>query len=328
MLHMDGFEQYAGEPSLTIPLGRAQYSVSGTWGAVSGRGTNSRAIAGQGCFIQRRVDWKADKDKLSFGFACNFTARGSMAVFKCGGVDLTFWINSVTGMPQLNNVVGGALPTKSLYYYYEIEIDRASGLCSLFINNRFDCSISFGPGSMSAEFADIRLGFRAPHEYRPGVTPVPTDTGVKNYDDFYIRDNTRFGPIMISTRFPDIDVVTDWFKAGDESTHAATLARLPPEPLDRYVAADTIGKEERFISNDPLANTNSVIATGLVVMARKSPSLNAKLEVFMAGTVTQRGDKRAVESEWLTQFVCFEFVQGDTIQNVQNSTFGVSVSAP
>lgn len=326
MLHLDGFEQYGNENPTTNALTRATYQVSGTWASVAGRGRTSRALAGPRATLSRKVAWTTDR--FSTGFAASFTGRGSMAVLKIGAADLTFWLNPDTGLPNLNNVIGGALPTKERFYFYEIEVERSTGNCTLYINGRADCTFSFGVGNLPATEVEIILGFREPGEYRPGVTPLPTDNSVKTYDDFYVRDSARMGAIMITTRFPTLDVLTEWFKAGTQPSHSATVAQLPPDPLDTYIAADTVGKRDTFRSAEPLQNTNPVIATGIVVLARKSDTLNARLGVSMGGSITQRGETIAVESGWRTYFSCYERVESDTIEGIQNSDFGVKVEAP
>lgn len=324
MLHLDGFEQYGNETNLAKPLTRAEYVPVGALAVVAGRGRASRALSGVSASLSRIVPWTTNK--LAVGFAATFTARGAMASIKIGATDLTLWMNPDTGLPNLNATVGGALPTKDRWYYYEIEINRTDGMASLYINNRFDCQIALGP--ISGTEADVRLGFRPVAEYRPDVQPVPNDSGAKTFDDLYIRDDVRLGPIMITTRFPGTDVVTEWFVAGGNPSHATTLAQLPPDPLDNYVASDQIGQQDVFVSAQLMQNTNDVIATGIVVLARKSPTLNAKLNVFMGGSISDRGEARTVESEWRTQFVCFDQRGGDTIENIQNSQFGINVAAP
>lgn len=326
MLHLDGFEQYANETNTLNALVRAGYGASGTWASVAGRGRTSRAISALRSTVSRLVPWT--NDRFTLGFAHSFSARGSVAMLKIGDADLTFWFNPDTGLPNLNDVIGGALPTKDRFYFYEIEVERSTGNCTLYINGRADCTFSFGVGMLPAQELTVTLGWRDPAEYRVGVDPVPADTGVKTYDDLYLRSDARLGAVMITTRFPTFDVKTEWFKAGTEPSHSATVAKHPPDPLDTYIASDTIGKEDVFRSDEALQNTNPVIATGLLVMARKSATLNAKLGVSMGGSITQRGAALAVESDWRLYFSCYERVESDTIDGIQNSDFGVKVESP
>lgn len=323
MLHLDGFEQYANENPPTNALLRADYSPGGTWAMVAGRGRTSRAISGQTAFLERDFTWATAK--MSLGFAGSFNGRGSMCSIKVGALDLTLWLNPDTGLPNLNTTIGGALPTKDRFYFYEIEIDRATGACALYVNGRQDCVFQHG-AAIVGNAVKVRLGYRSPSEYRQGDGQNAVDASVKVFDDLYIRDSSRMGAIMITTRFPTADVKTEWFTT--EPSHHAAVSKAPPQPLDSYVASDTIGKEDSFTSNEPLQNTNPVIATGVVVLARKSPTLNAKLGVKIAGSVTQRSATRTVESGWRTQFVCFDKVDADTIEGVQNSQFGITVASP
>lgn len=324
MLHLDGFEQYGAETKLLQALTRADYVASGQWTSVAGRGRFSRALSGKGTTLGRTVAWPGDK--FSIGFTCSFTARGSMAWITAGGQQMTFWMNPDTGLPNMNDVIGGALPTKERYYFYELELDRDTGEISLFINNKLDSKFTMPAAMRDATAMSVQLGWREPSEYRAGVTIK--DDSVKTFDDFYLRDGARLGPIVITTRFPESDVDVEWFKAGTGTTHAATVGSLPPDPLDNYLAADEIGKEDRFKSTQAMTNNNAVVATGLVVLARKSPTLDAKLGVFMGGQsgAPLRSDERVVDSAWKTQFICFERIGGDTPNGIVGSEFGINVS--
>lgn len=323
MLHLDGFEQYANESNLARPLERADYTVVGNWASVAGRGRYSRAISGVKTSIVRTVDWT--EPALSIGFAGSFTERGAMAWLKFGEAEVVLWFDHDTGLPNLNTTVGGALPTTNRYYFYEIECDRDSGSCSLYINGRFDCVFNV-PGGLTGDTVEVGLGYRDPADYRPGVDPAPVDNSAKTFDDFYIRPDSKYSPIMITTRFPDVDVTTDWFKAGTKITHALTVSTLPTDPLNTYIASDTIGKEDAFTSSQDLNNENPIIATGLLVLARKSPTLDAQLGVSMGGSISERGADLVVDTNWRTQFACFEAQDGDDPTTIAASQFGVTVS--
>lgn len=327
MLHIDGFEQYANEQSVTNALKRAEYTATGTWANVSGRGRDSRAISGNKATVSRVFPWTGAK--FSMGFAGYFSARGSMAWLKIGAGDLTLWLDPDTGLPRMGDTVGGALPTKNRYYYYEIEVDRDTGSMALYINGRYD-SQYLGAPLPSADSVEVFLGWRPPSEYRPGETI--DDNSVKTFDDFYIRDGARIDPIMITTRFPDFDVSVQWFKASEEATHAATLSLRPPEPLDNHLVSDTIGHTDTFTSAQTLQNANPIVATALVVLARKSPTINAKLGVFMGDNSSTGADLReadkTVTTDWIAQFACFERDDQDTIAGIVAAPFGITVSPP
>jgi hypothetical protein len=143
-----------------------------------------------------------------------------------------------------------------------------------------------------------------------------------------MRDGVRLGPISVTTRFPTADTHVEWFNTDTNSSHAQTLSLHPPLPLDHYVASADIGAEDRFTSIQPLVSDNTVVATGVVVLARKSPNLDAKLGVFIGGDADDRSDSRTVAADWKTQYVCFEAVPTDTPAKITTSEFGFNVTAP
>lgn len=332
MIHIDGFEEFRGEQALSEALTRSDYTVTGTdWTLIAGRGTTfgAAAVAAGSAKLTRVMPWTTPK--FTVGIAHYFNSRGAVATVKLGANSYTLWMNPQTGLPYVNGIAGGALPTITRWYYYELEVDRAAGTMTLYINNKFD-SVYALEGSLAAiTAATVTLGWRDPSEYRPQLPGggYPTDTGVKAYDDFYMRDGARLGPIMVTTRTPSNDKHVEWFQAATSGSHSFSLSLQPPQPLDNYVASDTIGKEERFQSGTPLANANPVVASGLLVMARKAPTLSAKLGVFIGGQAGAplRQDTRIVGSEWRTQYVCFEQVEGDTVAGVTTADFGFNVSS-
>lgn len=309
MLHIEGFEQFANETNLNAALLRAGYAANGVWTVVAGRGRYSRAIAASTATLKRTFDWVGDK--FSTGFAHSFSARGAVCELKLGDVVVPLSFSRETGLPTLGTTVGGALPVKSAFYFYEFEVQRG-GHVTLYLNGRFDCA--FEAGDLSAVTkVEVTLG-----------TVEPGDTGTKTYDDFYARNVERLGPIIISTRFPNFDVLNEWLKAGDAPGHASTVSLLPPTPLDNYIASDTVGKRDVFSSSQPLANDLNVLALGLVVMSRKSPSIAAKLGVEIGASVTQRDATLTVNENWAAQYVSFDGTN-ETSTNVIASNFGVSI---
>ena len=325
---IDGFEEFYGAGSPGALLTRAEYATAGTWSVVAGRSSlaNSSALAGSRANLGRTFDFVGDK--FSCGVAHLFDARGSILFLKSGAAEVTLWMHEETGLPMMNDNSGGALPTKNRWYYYELEIDRAADTVSLFINNRLDSTMAMPAGFDAASEITVGIGYRPVGEYRPGAS-YP-DQGNKYIDDFYARSAERIGPIIVSTRFPSLDVNVEWFKASTTMTHAESLSQHPPDPLDSYVAADTIGKEDRFASSDLLANANPILATSITVMARKAPTLNAKLGVFMGGNAgaDARSANITVATDWVTHYIAFEKDDGDTKAGIEASQFGINVAAP
>lgn len=324
MIHIDGFEQFAGEQSPAGAMQRADYQTSGQWALVGTK--NGIGLGGRQSWISRSLPWTTTR--FATGFAHQFDGRGSVAWVKVGDKVVHLWMNPETGLPNLNENIGGALPTSNRLYYYELEIDRANGVLSLFINNRFD--VSFNIGVTAAQSVEVGLGYVPPNVYRPNVTPAPQDGSTKTYDDFYMRDGARLGPIAVTTRFPGVDKHVEWFRADPTKAHAVSMSMHPPKPLDNYVASNLVGAEDAFTSPMGLANDNAVVATGVVVLARKSPTLNANLGVFIGGDdkAQRREVARTVESDWRTQYVAFERNESDTVQGIIETQFGFNVAAP
>lgn len=310
MLHIEGFEQFANEVSgLNSALMRAGYAAAGTWAVVAGRGRNSRGVASAGGTIKRVFPWVGDK--FSTGFAHSFSARGGVCSLKIGAAVVPLTLSPETGMPTLGTTAGGSLPVKNAFYFYEIEVQRG-GHVTLYINGRFDSAFEAGSVADVTE-VEVTLGATSPDQ-----------PGARTYDDFYARNAERLGPIIISTRFPDFDVLTEWQMAGDAGNHAKTVALRPPEPLDNYIASDTVGKRDVFTSVDPLANDLGVLALGVVVLSRKSPSIAAKLGVQIGGSVAGFDETLVVEEAWRAQYLTKDGIN-ETSTNVIASQFGVSI---
>lgn len=321
MIHITGFEEFTGEQSPASALARADYITTGQLSLVAGR--FSSGIATQGGMLSRKMPWTTNN--FSTGFAHQFSDRGSVARLKIGTSTLVLWMNPDNGMPMVNDQVGGALPTKNRWYYFEMSLARA-GQVTVHINGRQE--MQFAVDAFTAQEVEVGLGYVDPVSYRPGVTPVPSDTAAKTYDDWYLRDDVRLGPISVTTRFPNSDAHVEWFNTDTNSSHANTLSLHPPQPLDHYVASANIGQEDRFKSIQPLVSDNAVVATGVVVLARKSPTLNAKLGAFIGGDAEDRAGVRTVDADWKTQYICFEAVASDTPAKITTSEFGFNVTAP
>jgi hypothetical protein len=323
-IHFDGFEQFKDE-SLDDAFVRAGYDPAGMWAVVAGRGpSGSAAISASQAALTREFPWNSGK--FSVGFCHRFTQRGSVAWLNIGQTRVLLRLDPANGSPYINDSVGNALPTTSRWYYYELEIDRATGRVYLYINNRLDCSYDLGYVP-SEQAVIVNLGYMDPKFYSD-VVPPPADNAVKTYDDFYANDGPRMTPITVTTRFPTFDKNVQWFAAEASKTHSEALSMQPTQPLDLYVASDVIGAEDRFTSWKPLNNANPVLATGVIVMARRSPEFIAQLGVFVGGQVGAelRQGVRVVPTDWATQYVCFDKNINDTVAGITAADFGINVS--
>lgn len=322
MLHIDGFDQFNGDTHLIASLVRSGYTAVGTLAPVTGRAAGSTAISVRSGTITRPVPYSGPR--LTVGFAHQFTDRGACVKLGLGAESITLWFNPANGLPMLNDTQGNALPIINTWYYIELALDKESHICQLWINGKMDSGIAMTTSMAAATSCDVILG------HQPLVdgdgNPI-VDNSVKTYDDFYARGDYRLGPVVITTRFPTVDNHVQWFKAGGEATHAATVGVLPADPLNRYIASDTIGQEDRFTSAAVVSNPNAIVATALVVLARKSDTLDAHLNVFMGqtGGAELRQSTLTVDGIWRSQYSCYEQVVTDTPANIQASQFGVAV---
>jgi hypothetical protein len=324
-IHIDGFEEFAGEQNPASAFARAEYSSTGQWALIMGR-LGGAGVSAQNAIMSRALAWTGNK--FAVGFAHQFNGRGSAAFLDIGSTRIVLWTNPDNGLPYLNDQAGGALPTMNRWYYYEVEIDRAAATATLFINNRQDTVLALG-GAPADQAVTVTLGYLNPLSYRTGIDPSTTDNAAKSYDDFYMIDGARLGPIAVTTRFPNADKNVEWFAADPSINHSAALSSHPPQPLDKYVASNDIGAEDRFTSGQTLANDNAIIATGIVVLARKSPQLAAKLGVFIGGQpgADLRSATRDVGNDWKTQFVFFDKNNADTVAGIEAADFGITVQS-
>lgn len=324
-IHLDGFEQFGGNASAASVMQRADYLTVGAISPTSGRIQAGRALSCMHARFTRVHAWGGNK--FSTGAAITFNNRGSMMSLKFGTEMLMMWTDPDMGLPMMNGQPGGALPLKDTWYYYEIECDRAAGKASLFLNNRFDMEFTMTAGMLAATSVEVGLGWYEPADYIPGSTL--NDNSAKSYDDFYIRDGDKLNPITITTRFPTTDEVTQWIKGSNFASHAQVVATLPPNTTDSYLSANQQNEEDRFTCNTVMTNPNEIVASGLVVLARKSPELTAKLGVYLGGhgaAAELREKALTVDTTWRTQYACFDKISSDNVANFTAAPFGIIVT--
>jgi hypothetical protein len=241
-----------------------------------------------------------------------------------GGEEIVFWLDPNNGLPMVDGQPGGALPIMNVWYYYELVLDRAALKVKLYINNKFDSEFPISAAVAAASLVDVGFGYRHPNTYKPA--PNPDDLSAKTVDDMYINDGPKLNPIIVTTRFPSTDQISEWFST--DLPHASAVSRRPPEPLDHFIASDTFGDTDEFKSNTMLVTGNEIVATGVNVLARKAPSLNARLGLHLGGTpgAALRQGVVTVESEYRQQYLCFNKVVGDTKTGIESAPFGVTIT--
>lgn len=324
-LHIDGFDQFYLETRLRDALTRAGYILSGTPSLGVGRNSTKGLGLSSGSFARDHA-WLSND--FNAGCAMMFADRGSVMWLELGGERLVAWASPVDGWTHLNAATGNALPVKNYWYYYEIELDRTEGVARLYINNRLDVTLPLTPTMQAATEVRVCYGTTSVTEFDPNV-PVYT-SGNRHYDDIYIRDGLRYGPVVVSTRVPTAHTLVEWNYTSGTGTPSQILGTLPPEPLDRFMASDVIGSKSKFISSQNLLSGNKVVATGVLALVRKSPMMDAKLRATIGGdaNATARSRDVEVDASYQLKYLTFEEVAGDTPAGIKNTQFGIEVAAP
>lgn len=321
-LHIDGFDQFQDDSNAAGALVRAGYTLSGAAPVIAlGRVAGSGLLCVNGG-VAREVSWLSNR--LTVGFAGRVTGRGSLCWLDFGDdVRLVLWLSPDDGQPRINDAVCGSLPVLNVWYYFELTLNRSAGTAQLYVNNRLDGEATLSAEMTAATVLNVNFGTLPPADYRPGVEI--SDNGGKSIDDIYIRDGVPLGPIAIKTRFPSLTGSSDWTSVGG-SEHAV-VSTTPPEPMDKFVAADEIGDELSFLSTTLLPNDNPIVASGLAVLVRKAPNLDARLRGFIGdgATVTMRDETVEVGANWEMQYLVFEGNPADTKEGMEDAPFGVEV---
>lgn len=325
-LHIDGFDQFLDETKLSDALLRAGYTLTGGTPTLAIGRNDTKGLACTNGAFARLHPWLSND--FAAGCAMLFADRASVMWLELGGEKLVAWASPVDGWTHLNDVAGNALPVKEYWYYYEIALDRTEGVARLYINNRLDAEIELAPAMQAATEVKVCYGAVALTEFDPDAN---MNLGARrHYDDIYIRDGLRYGPVVVSTRVPTAHTLVEWNYTSGTGTPSQILGTLPPEPLDRFMASDVIGSKSKFISSQNLLSGNKVVATGVLALVRKSPMMDAKLRATIGGDgqATARSRDVEVDATYQLKYLTFEEVAGDTPAGIKNTQFGIEVAAP
>lgn len=322
-LHYDGFDQFSGYTSLSQALREAGYLSSGDPVAGTGRhGSYGMSFDGSG-FLTRTHPWATGT--FSVGVAAQFATRGIILWIDHGEERLLLWVNPEDGNPYVNGHVGGSIPVKGRFYYYELELDRG-GTGQLYVNGRPDGQFTIPPQMVSA--TELTVGIGVPAKSTNGYPDVQVEQSPIYYDDLYINDGPHLGPITVTTRFPSRLGENQWAKSSDQPAWQIVSMR-PPGFNDAYVVSDTVGNVDEYYSNKKLHNTQPVIRTGMILIARKSPGFNGRLRGFIGGD-EHAGYRDAVidvDNTWRTNYI--QFGPGsDSAEGIEAAKFGIEVAAP
>lgn len=326
-LHIDGFDHFQGEIDLIPALKRAGYAIVGSKLTIVGGRSNgiiSRSVSIYESSMSREHPWAGPV--FTAGAVVMAPLRGSLLWLTLGSEELVLWLSPTNGHPYLNASPGQALPLASRWYYYELVLDRAALTASLLINGRAEISVPITALMAAQTSVTTHFGTHAPSTF--GTSETIKDTGVKQVDDIYLHDGGPLNPIAITTRLPKQDMTDPHEWAATNGGHYGEISKLPPMPLESFIATEVIGLVDKFTSTDLLTN-GPIVATAMVVLARKSEGFDARLDLFLGGdgTAAERRATRTVESAWRTQYVVFPGNGSDTKANLEAAPFGVKTVA-
>lgn len=331
-LFFDGFEQFkdAANPPLLGALSRAGYTLDGGSPVqVAGRVAGSTALQMNAGVIKRTIPWTAPTFSVGLAFQMNAAARSAALTLEVPpGNNIMFWLSDISGAPYLNEHAGGSQPYLKTWYYVEVVLDRATGLASLWLNNRLELQDVDVHASFSAA-TEVTVSWGSKSSGPPPGVEEQVKSGSIYVEDIYAHDGDRLGPVIITTRFPTATVIGDWVLSPDATSHHGVAALRPPKPLDINLGADTLGQTDAFTSTALLPNGNAIIATGMCVLTRKSPTLEANLDLFIGDDISaeHRNAALVVDSEWRTLYQAFHTIAGDTTAGIEAAPFGLVISA-
>lgn len=263
---IDGFEQFRETDRPETFMRMAGYVVQGAVATAGGHKSNSQSLACYRSSFSRTWTFGA---VLSIGFAVKFTDRGGLISVAAGTTTLACFTDPTTALINLGNEVGYVTPLKDRWYYIEMVLDKAANTATIFVNGK--------PDVASALPADIQAASDITIRFNP-YDAVEPDFGTRNYDDMYINDGARLGPIQITTRLPDGDRDTEWGVAGSTS-HNGAVGKLPPEVLDRFIYSFTDNAHDSFVSSQALPDAGAIMNIGLITLLRKATSDPLTVEV-------------------------------------------------
>lgn len=307
-LFFDGFDQFARteRPEQLIRL--AGYTLEGTATMVAGRKPNSYSMSLYRGALSR--PWALTGNIMSLGFAVKFDGRGPMVAIRGNNGDTTNVIalraDPVSGLLDLNGMVGYVNPLKDRWYYIEMELDRTASQVRVFVNGKPDVVAPL-PTLPSLDLL-VRLN---PYD------ADKNDFATRLYDDFYINDAPRLKPMQITTRFPTAEVSTEWNVTGTPSHFAAVSP--PIDMLDKFIYATAPDALDSFTSSTTLPDDNPVKYLQLITLFRKATADPMSLQLNIDD---QKVTESNISRDWTFRYTQFS-PAGYTASSIVPSEFGV-----
>lgn len=275
--YMEGFDQFQGESGISARLASAGYVVGGTLTLSDGRTAQTRALnLGDGSAsgsMQRTFE--SSQQIVCFGFAYFASAERS-TILTIADVVTLGW-DTETGKVAIGGDLGGATVALSVWYYFEVVIDKGLGEIRVYINDELDLTVNMPGGA--AFINAFQCTWSSPGD-------------IKKLDDIVFVDGStgvytnRLGPVQITPRMPSSDVDKEW-SAAIGSEHFEMVNNLPVN-LGEFIQSNTSGTYDTFLSNGPVPDDNdpnNVLAVGVVVRAKKSDVDGRQLGILIGDKV-------------------------------------------
>lgn len=330
MEFFDGFEQFrTGDKIATNSLlAMAGYAAFGEIGSGIGRLPGSTSMYTLTSRIEKTWTWSGDT--LSIGFACRQAGRGGLLSLKldpqANGLDphTVVYNDPLTGLVTIRNTdhaeeVGYVTPLKQRWYYYEFVITRSTSTMVVFVNGKEDVRFGIDPAITAAANVIITLN---PFNF---MTFFPPEAEYKEagmlFDDLYIRDGGRLGPVQISGRLPTADVSTEWnvSTASGTGLHFLQVGMLPPDLANRFIFTAENGKLDSFKSLGTLPENGDLISHGVIALVRKATADPVSVVTNVNDTTVTIDN---VGRKWEYRYTLMS-VDGWSIEDVQSAVFGV-----
>lgn len=310
---IDGFEQFKDDPMGLLPL--ADYSAGQVFTA-TGRAPESSGLGVPEGALRRSFERDGAGGVVSAGVAAQFSGRAG-DFFALNG--FAIGASPVTGRLQFGGIEGKAIPAEGVYYYYEIELDPVGETATVFINGKEEGSVPYA----SAIPAEVEVKLAAAYE-----SPTAPGADGRHYpvlfDDLYVKDGARLGPIEILTQMANGDSSPQgWEPSVPGASHAEMVGNQPPDRLNKYVQSDGLGDQDVYTSSTVAGRDGPVLAASLVSLARVTTGSDKRLTVLQAGTPT---DTEELTSDYAYQYTSID-AGGQTVSAMGGTTFGVKVSA-
>lgn len=310
----DGFEQFLDFKPLASAFTMAGYS-----GAGSDISLGAGRIPGGSCVISGNQalarEYAITGDVFSLGVAVKFPTRGRF--IQVPGV-ASLEINPETGRLLCGGVEGQVIPAKDRWYYYEIQVEWTQKRLRVFVNGKAD--IEAPVTGTPPEKMSVLLGGGSKDR-----------TPRYSFDDLYLRDGNRMGPIEITTQIADKNGrpqqwdTSQQDDAGNNVPHNTMVGVTPPEPLDNYVISGIVGNVDMYNTTTKIARSAEIRSIAVIALARVTKRTDQRLQV-------RHGESSAIANELTTDYryhyTQLPFVAGATGDSEAGKDMGIVVEDP